>query len=78
MVATRVAVSLDLVLVIGDVSVGLHIGAVFDVNGKAISDPDQRLVAGRICVSSAFDDDSRRSPGRRVANSVASSAAFQR
>ena len=40
-----------------DVSVCLHVGAVFDVDGEAISDPDQGLVDRRGCVATAFDGD---------------------
>jgi hypothetical protein len=53
----RVAVALDLVLVVDDVAVRFHVGAVLDVDSEAISDPDQRLVDGRGGVASALDGD---------------------
>jgi hypothetical protein len=40
-----VAVALDLVLVVHDVPVRLHVGAVLDVDCEASSDPDQRRSA---------------------------------
>src|SRR4051795_12636473 len=51
----RVAVALDLVLVVDDVSVRLHVGAVLDVDSEAGADPDQRLVDGRCGVAVALD-----------------------
>src|SRR5215211_3704124 len=52
-----VAVALDLVLVVADAPVRLHIGAVLDVDREAISDPHQRLVDGRGGVALALDRD---------------------
>ena len=52
-----VAVALDLVLVVDDVAVRLHVVAVLDVDGEAVADPDQRLVDGRGGVASALDGD---------------------
>src|SRR3954470_15417204 len=53
----RVAVALDLILVVDDVAVGLHVVAVLDVDGEAVADPDQRLVHGGGGLAVALDGD---------------------
>ena len=53
----RVAVALDLVLVVDDVALRLHVRTVLDVDREAISDADQRLVDGRDRVAAALDCD---------------------
>src|SRR3954447_15447169 len=53
----RVAVALDLVLMIDDVPMRLHVVAVLDVDRVAVSNADQRLVHGRGGVAAALDRD---------------------
>src|SRR4051812_13999497 len=53
----RVAVALDLVLVVEHPPMGLHVGAVFDVDREPVSEADQRLVHRRGVMAVPFDRD---------------------